>query len=226
MKFILTKIPMVEDVLVASLRTYFAELDWPGLYPNFATLNISADHPFEQLLGGNGDAPSLFPSVTVVSSNDNESGGMGREWLVSTIKDGDLAEFSGDEWFVSADALAHLKTALHQNGEVHGLRHQTMWHDSVSFEIWAENMQVKNHLYSLLLGFLTGPKIMQIKQDHGITVFSNSINGQRSGYYNFDFGRVLFGGRVAFAADYPVVQAVYDTDIATVRDILIDREVM
>lgn len=220
MKFILTKIPVVEDALVKALAEYVGELRWHEMYPNHPSINLSNDHPFEELLGGTGNAPNLFPSITVSSSNDNEATNMPKGWSVVQLDEGDLDGMDGLSWYVSEGSLAYLKTALHQKKTVYGLQHQTVWHDSVSFEIWTENMQVKNDLYNLLLGFLSGPKILQLKQERGITVFSASIQGQRSGYYNFDFGRVLYGGRISFTAEYPVLQAVYDTEIGTVTDIL------
>lgn len=218
MKFVLTKIPVVEDLLVSALRVYVQELRWAEMFPNHTNMNISNDHPFEILLGGTGDIPNLFPSVTVVSANDAESSGMAKGWKEETLQSADMATFDRSGWYVTEGALADLTAAL-AVADVYGLSHTTVWKDSVSFEIWTENSQVKNDLYSLLMGFLTGPKIMQLKQENQIVIPSGSINGQRSGYYNFDFGRVLYGGRISFTADYQVIQAVYDTDIGTMAEI-------
>lgn len=220
MKFILTKIPVVEDALVSALAEYFGELQWEEMYPNHPNINLSNDHPFEELLGGTTSTPNLFPSITVASSSDNESNNMAKGWAAVKLDEGDFDDEDNLSWYVSDGSLANLKTALYQKKTIYGLQHQTVWRDAVSFEIWTENMQVKNDLYNLLLGFLSGPKILQLKQDQQITVFSNTISGQRSGYYNFDFGRVLYGGRISFSAEYPVLQAVYDTEIGTVTDIL------
>ncbi len=218
MKFVLTKIPVVEDLLVLALQDYIQELRWAEMFPNHTNINLSNDHPFEELLGGTGDIPNLFPSVTVVSANDAESSGMAKGWKEETLQSADMQGFDREGWYVTEGALADLVAALAVS-DVYGLSHTTVWKDSVSFEIWSENAQVKNDLYSLLVGFLTGPKIMQLKQERNIVIPSSSINGQRSGYYNFDFGRVLYGGRITFTADYQVIQAVYDSEIGTLAEI-------
>lgn len=220
MKFILSNIPVVEDLLRVAVKTYFQDLRWHEMYPHHPGINISTDHPFERLLDvSNGNDNTLFPAITIVSSSDSEIPGASKNWEPTTLEDGDIDEFDNLPWYVSDTALADLQTALTEKTQIFGLKHATTWRDSVSFEIWTENMQVKNDLYNLLMGFLSGPKIMEFKQAHGITIHSNSIQGQRSGYYNYDFGRVLYGGRIAFQADYPILQAVYDTEIESLAEI-------
>lgn len=221
MKFIFTHVPVVEDELVKALATYISEIRWADQYPNHTNINIGNDHPFEEILGGTGDRPNLFPSITVVSSTDSEIPNMSKNWKVKEMTKADVEGLSGEDWYLSETSLQYLKIALEEKEKVYGLSHSTVWRDSVSFEIWSENMQVKNDLYSMLLAFLTGPKILQLKQDTDISVYSNTIQGQRSGYYNFDFGRILYGGRISFTADYLVSQDVYDTDIGSISDIKI-----
>lgn len=220
MKFVLTNVPIVEDLVAQAFREYLRELRFGELFPNHGNINVSSDHPFEQLLNNEGSVPNLFPSVTVVSSSDGEVPGMGKSWSIQTLVPEDIpADFDGNGFYIVESALNDLRTALAAKGSVYGLSHSTMWRDSASIEIWTENLQVKNDIYNLVLGFLTGPKILALKEAHEINVHSNSVHGQRSGYYNFDFGRVLYGGRISFTADYPVLQAVYDTDFGSIKDI-------
>jgi hypothetical protein len=219
MKFILTKIPVIEDILVASLRTYLKELRFAEMYPFHKNLGISNDHPFERLLASEGVEPDLFPSITVVSSTDGESPGMAKGWKVSTLENGDLDDFKAQDWYVSETAKNDLSAALVQHGHVYGLSHETMWRDSTSIEIWTENIQVKNDIYNLVMGYLTGPKVLELHNTAGLVIHSNTIQGQRSGYYNYDFGRTLYGARVSLSVDYMIVQAVYDSDVSTMAEL-------
>jgi hypothetical protein len=222
MTFLLTKIPTVEDLICDAFTAYLKEIRWGEYQPNYKNVNISNDHPFEELLGNVNDnepRPNLFPSVTIVASNDGEVPGMGKNWKVAVLDKGDIDGMDPHEWYTSYSALDDLKTVFLTKNQIFGMQHHTMWRDSASIEIWTENIQIKNELYNLALAFLQGPKILQLKQEHDIIIPSNSIQGQRSGYYNFDFGRVLYGGRIAFTADYKVLQAVYDSEKETLAEI-------
>lgn len=218
MKYILSKIPIVEDLLRNAIGEYFSTIRWSGLFANYPAITISNDHPFERLLNGD-ENNTLFPTITVVSNTDGEIPTASKNWETQILETSDLVDLDNLSWYVSDDALAELKAVLATQEKVYGLSHSTTWRDSVSCEIWAENMQVKNDIYSLIMGFLTGPSIMEWKQASSIVVSSATIRGQRSGYYNYDFGRVLYGARVSFEADYPIIQAVYDTEIRTLDDL-------
>lgn len=219
MKFTLTKIPVVEDILVESLRTYLREMRFGELFPHHKGLGVSNDHPFERLLSGEAEAPDIFPSVTIVSSSDGETPGMAKGWRSTELSAPDLTGFDPLEWYVSESAKADLDAVLAVKGAIYGLQHSTSWRDSVSIELWSENIQVKNDIYNLVLGFLSGPAVLELHNSHGLVIHSNSIQGQRSGYYNYDFGRTLYGGRVSLQVDYPIVQAVYDSEIPTITQI-------
>ena len=49
--------------------------------------------------------------------------------------------------------------------------------------------------------------------NHGLTVFDNTIRGQRSNNWNFDFGVKLAGAQIGFDADYFIEQSIIDTEI-------------
>lgn len=218
MRFILSKIPVVEELLRTAITGYFSDLRWSALYTNFPSINVSNDHPFERLLDGSEDN-TLFPAITIVSNTDGEIPNASKGWETAELDDGDLDGFDNLSWHVSDDALSDLRGALAEHKKVYGLSHSTVWRDSVSCEIWTENMQIKNDIYSLLLGYFTGPTIMEFKQATGVVIPTNTVKGQRSGYYNYDFGRVLYGARISLEADYPILQAVYDTTIEDLAEI-------
>jgi len=220
MKFILTKIPIVEDVLVARLRDYLKELRFAEMFPFHKNLGISNDHPFERLLASEGAEPDLFPSITVVSSTDGESPGMAKGWSAATLDKADIDDdFNGEEWYLSKKAKSDLEEVLAVRGHVYGLMHSTVWRDSTSIEVWTENIQVKNDIYNLVMGFLTGPKVLELHNSAGLVIHSNTIQGQRSGYYNYDFGRALYGARISLSVDYSIVQAVYDAEVSTMAEL-------
>jgi|WetSurMetagenome_2_1015567.scaffolds.fasta_scaffold91645_2 hypothetical protein len=222
--YIMTKIPVTEELLKDSFSTYLnTNIKWGEQYPNFKNINISNDHPFEQILGGPDGSvrPDLFPSVTIISSNDGEVPGMGKNWEIAELDKGDIDDsFKKKDWYLSATSLAAVKEHLTANNVLYGIQHTTTWRDNVSFEIWAENLRVKNDLYNLILGYLTGPEMIQLHKDTNVVIFTNTIQGQRSGYYNFDVaGRTLYGARFTMNVDYPVLQVSYDTTV-TSREII------
>lgn len=219
MKYIMTKIPIVEDALVSAFGAYLKELRFGEMYPYHKGVNISNDHPFEKLLDNQDGVSHLFPSITIVSSNDNESSGMAKGWQATTLERGNLDGIDPKEWYLAKSALSQLQGSLDEKGFLYGLQHSTVWRDSTTFEIWTENIQVKNDIYNLVMAFLTGPKVLELHTQYGFVIHSNTIQGQRSGYYNYDFGRVLYGGRVTLAVEYNVLQAAYDTDVSSLAEL-------
>ncbi len=202
-----------------ALAEYVGELRWDETYPNHPSINLSNDHPFEELLGGTGNVPNLFPSITVSSSNDNEATNMPKGCSVVQLDEGDLDGMDG--LCVRQRGIA----GLPENGpapEKDGVRPATpngMARLGVLRDMDRKHAGEKRPL-QLAPRLPVGAENPATETGAGITVFSASIQGQRSGYHNFDFGRVLYGGRISFTAEYPVLQAVYDTEIGTVTDIL------
>jgi hypothetical protein len=219
MKYILTKVPVIEDLLVKDLREYLGLIRFKEQYPNHKNLGVSNDHPFERLLASGEPDFTILPSITIVSANDGEVQGMSKGWKITSLEKADIIGMKPEEWILSETALVELNTAFQTKDQIHGLMHSTMWRDSVSFEIWTENIQVKNDIFSLVLAYLSGPQIIGLHQKHDIVIHSNTIRGQRSGYYNIDFGKTLYGGRIEVSVDYPIMQAVYDTDISSLAEI-------
>lgn len=112
--------------------------------------------------------------------------------------------------------VADSRTVGEKQGLVYGIAINTKRRDHVSIEIWAENNQLKNEIYEHLRLFISssldGILHEQYKRfDCGI--FDNSINGERSSNYNFDFDCLLCGSHLAFDIDYNVCQLIFDTEI-------------
>lgn len=219
MTYIMTKIPVVEDILVKEFKEYLSNIRFREQYPNHKGITVSNDHPFEVLLNGNGSA-NIFPYITIVSSSDGEPPGMAKGWSEAQLDQGDLDSVNPLEWYMAQTSLDELRSQVSSKGAVYGLQNSSVWRDSTSFEIWSENIQVKNDLYNMILGYLNGPHVIGLHQKYGFVIQSDTIKGQRSGYYNMDFGRTLYGCKIDLQVDYPIVQAVYDTEIATLADLI------
>lgn len=218
MIYIMTKIPVVETDLVKDFTEYLKTLRFAEQFPFHQGITVSNDHPFESLL--NGDASgNILPYVTIVSSNDGEAPNMAKGWKTTRLDRGDLDAINPSDWYMAESARTEVISVLNSKGSLYGLQHSTVWRDSTSFEIWAENIQVKNDLYNMVLGYLTGPKVLRLHQTHDFVIQSDTIRGQRSGYYNMDFGRTLYGCKIDLHVDYPIIQAVYDTEISTLNEL-------
>lgn len=219
MIFIMTKIPTVENILVTEIKQYLKTIRFSEQYPHHKGITVSNDHPFEALLSGDSSG-NLFPYVTIVSSNDGETPGMPKSWQAAELVKEDISAIDPYEWYMSESEKTDMLSYFDARDKLFGVQHSTSWRDSTSFEIWSENMQVKNDLYNLIIGYLTGPHVVGLHQTHGFVIHSDSIRGQRSGYYNMDFGRTLYGCKIDLQVDYPIVQAVYDGEISTFGELI------
>lgn len=99
---------------------------------------------------------------------------------------------------------------------VYGLQISTNRRDKCSVEIWAENNQLKNEMYEHLRLLLSGTMAMELNEQYEMfcpAIFDNTINGDRSNNFNFDFDVMLYGSHITFDCDYVTSQVVIDTSI-------------
>lgn len=100
--------------------------------------------------------------------------------------------------------------------EVYALKIATRRRDKISFEIWAENEQLKNELYEHLR-LLLATSLEKVMQDRykmlNIAVFDHTLSGNRSSNYNFDFDVMLCGSHMSIDIDYDIQQIIIDTDV-------------
>lgn len=222
MKFVLNKYPIAEDIIVAELRDYFAASQFEERFPNFGLPRVSNDHPFATLLmhegGGEDWFPDLFPSITVVAGSDAKPNDLTNtvNWESTHLTAEDVDEITAAGYAISAEDLARLH-AYFDGGvdDLWGLSWMSPMRDDMSFEVWAENIQVKNELYNEVRAFLAGPWRLDLARRRDITIHDASIRGQRGNNYNLDFGRTLYGGRITVDVDYYWVQAIYDSEWTT-----------
>lgn len=112
--------------------------------------------------------------------------------------------------------IANKRTSGDIEGKVYGIQVNTRRRDRISIEIWAENNQLKNEIYEHLriLFSSTLERLMnELYKQYNLSIFDNSVTGERSHNYNFDFDVVLSGSHISFDVDYDVSQIILDTEI-------------
>lgn len=217
MIIIINKGEDMESIFVKSLQDYFTAMRFNELYPVIKTVHIGLEHPFVTLLSQNGtrDTRGLFPSVTVVSGSDEKPPQLAElhSFIPCTITKDDIESIKTGGYKVASGALAWLDTYFASNEKLYGVTGTIRRRDHITFEVWSENIQMKNDIYSMLELFLSGPLRIQLEKTYGIEVFDDIIQGQRSGNYNFDFGQTLYGGQISFDVDYLLEQNIFDSEI-------------
>jgi hypothetical protein len=207
----------IEDVFVKSLKSYFVNVRFAELYPVMSQIHIGLEHPFAALLDQNNhrDMHMLFPSITVVSSSDEKVPQLAelQAFEPCEIVKGDLADIGSGKYQVAPGALEWMNSYFKTNEKLYGVSGTSHRRDHISFEVWSENIQMKNEIYSLLELFLAGPLRIEMEMTSNLHLFDDTIHGQRSGNYNLDFGQTLYGGQIGFDADYIVQQTVLDSEI-------------
>jgi hypothetical protein len=207
----------IENILVNKLQDYFATLRFSELYPIVNQVHIGLEHPFASLLDQNRhrDMRTLFPSITVVSFSDEKVPELSElhAFQHCEITANDMVDLGASKYQISTGAIAWLNDYFKENEKLYGISGATHRRDHVSLEVWAENIQLKNEIYSMLELFLAGPLKVQMEKDFNLEIFDDTVRGQRSGNYNFDFGQALYGGQISFEADYIVQQTILDSEI-------------
>lgn len=217
MLIVMNKGLSIEDLLLQQLRDYFQNARFSELFPVIGQVHIGLEHPFASLMDQNSrrDMKSLFPSITIVSASDQkvpELAALNSFTLVSITKD-DIPGIEAGGYQISSGAIDWMNEFFTGNTTLYGVSGIGRLRDHVSIEIWAENIQAKNEIYSMVELFLYGPLRVAMEKTYALEVFSDTIRGQRSGNYNFDFGQNLYGGQITFEADYIIEQTVFDSEL-------------
>ena len=213
---VFTKIPDCEALIADDIKSWFdGDQKFSELFPD-ANLKVSTDHPFVSLLqqsvpeGGKYNV-SGFPCITVIDTNFNK--------LVETpvapqtmkILPAILDEIKAggrNKFIMSKQALAALTGAFKAlPPEEQFLRaegYQTLRRTQIAIEIWATNNIMKGKIFDLVSMYLVGQQRFKQHTDNEIIIEEESVTGERSGIYNFDFGEVLYGAMIRFTVAYTV----------------------
>lgn len=212
---------ILEQAIVPAIQKYFSDIGLKERYQGNFDVSVSNDHPFARLLiedQGNAQAAGLFPAVVITTETDTKAGQFNgiMEFDGLSINLDDIGKLEASGYDITKKNIAYLRDAATISETLYGYTSIIRRTDHVTIEIWAENVQVKNELYEDIRLFVAGfmKQVMETAyMNHGLTVFDNTIRGQRSNNWNFDFGVKLAGAQISFDADYFIEQSIIDTEI-------------
>jgi hypothetical protein len=230
MMFFLNRGLILEQEIVKALKSYFSITGVPAFYENF-TVSVSNRHPFARMvLSGTPekDAASLFPVVVVTTEYESKPDELANvidfEYFslgpqdIEAKNDGGPSDIEARYLMMTPKKMDALREAMNSRTDkrVFGAAWFIRRSDHVSIEIWADNPQLKNELYELVRLFVCGymkESFEKLYDEHNFSLFDDSVKGQRSNNFNFDFGVELYGAQITFDADYIIEQSVIDTEL-------------
>ena len=229
---------ILEQAIVAIVRDYFEALHLENTYKNFH-ISVTTEHPFAELYMHEGkNASDSFPCVVVTTSDDRkphefddlapnniEGIGISESDLQEIIKTTETytnkkgvektRDIPGLCTVVNEYTLAAIRATIEKQDYCYGFSVRTRRKDTINFEIWAENAQLKNEIYEQLRLFTASSLPIILEDKYGFfdpALFDNTIVGQRSNNYNFDFDVALNGAHVSFDVNYCVEQIILNTE--------------
>lgn len=223
-------IPVIEEILIERLTKYIMEdCNWADQFPNFPQVRINNEYPWVQYMASeefftngwvdlNKVSETLFPSVTIVTTQDSKSPQLFVNMKPTTLNKAELAEFQAqaalEGYLIAPEAMSAMETHFDTNDELYGVNIIYQRKDTVNIDITTDDFtNIKNRLYDLISLFLIGHGNISLNRDLDIAIIESSINGTRSGVYNVDFGRLLKGSSIQFDVDYKISQTYYNPDI-------------
>lgn len=227
-KYVINIVPDVEDILLDSLQEHlFGEVHFKDIYANFGNVRISAVHPFavllEQQILSSTVKVSLFPSVTLIENTSNKNPAIPHlvQYKDVVITSAEVADITNnrDKYIMSDADLAALDALTQGTDTVNAKGTSTYLRGNFIAEIWSENLKVKNRLFDVVRNFVLGVWRFKLVEDYDIKL-SEDIQGEKSGIYNYDFGKVLYGAILKFDADYVTIQYMADTALGDLTGII------
>jgi hypothetical protein len=232
MKYAITMVPDIEAILTEDLKGYlYEDVKLKSVFPNVkGGVRVSPVHPFayliDQQVNGTRVPVDLFPSLTVIVNQDSKAAQIGIVPEDAVVGETEIAHIIANrgKYIISDDDVAALQ-AMVDAGAVNAVGMSTLRTAIVSLELWADNVVLKNRIFDLAEAYLFGMKRYELYSAHDVRIAEESVTGNRSGNYNFDFGKVYYGGMIQFSLDYQISQYFVDTEIGeysirhTVEDI-------
>jgi len=233
---------ILEQALVALVRDYLDALHLDNKYKNFH-ISVTSEHPFAELYLHDGrNASDSFPCVVITTQEDRKPSEFDDLAIVQTegigITESDLEEITkttesyinkkgvlktreipGLCTVVDDNTLDAIRKTIQKQGFCYGYSMRIRRKDTLGFEVWAENVQLKNEIYEQLRLFITGNLCHQLEAKYSffdIAIFDNTIVGHRSNNYNFDFDVALSGAHISLDVNYCVEQIVLETELTQV----------
>lgn len=234
--------PVVEEILIDKITKYlYEDCQWSNLYKNYAQVRINNEYPWvpfmsseEHFTNGwldlNKVSEQLFPAITIIGSSDEKTPTMFVAKRNTALEKDEFDEFVAQSektgYIIAPNAIAAVNTHFEGNEFLYGVTIDFQKRDSISLDIVTDdNTNIKNRLYDLLNLYAVGHGNLELRRELNIKIDQETVQGNRSGTYNVDFGRTLRGSSIRFMADYGISQTFYNTDATVISDIEIDHTV-
>jgi hypothetical protein len=215
---------ILEQVIAKAIRGYFHAMGVEKMYPNFE-INITNEYPWARILmNGNNDAAGLFPAIIVASETDSHAPNNGHPLLQAerlTLEPADLDQLADHGYTVTPEVVERLRGEFEGRENLYGSTFIIRRSERISIEIWAENIELKNRLYEDVRLFILGglhDYLEEYQEKYGLTLFDDTVDGQRSGTFTNSYGIVLAGANIAFDVDYMIEQSYVDTELIKLND--------
>jgi hypothetical protein len=221
------RVPDVENIIANDLRNYFtiSGIEFVSLFPK-DTLKISTDHPFVSLM--NQEVPeggkynlACLPAVTVIDTQFTKlietPVAMQVMKIMPSIID-DIKTYGRDQFIMSKQVSNELEELFKTEEFIRADGYETWRKTSLSIEIWAANSIMKSKIFDLVSMYLIGQNRFDLHTNQEVMIEEETINGEKSGIYNFDFGETLYGAMLRFTVGYKV-------GFYTVKDYIIGNSV-
>lgn len=208
---------ILEQAVKDALIEYFQTLKASEYYKNYS-INITNEHPFSLMLPDFTYNRSLFPSIVVSTVSDNKPSELNilSETQELILVKEDLPELEKNGYVVCDAVIKELEEIFKTQNEIIGITKIIRRQEKIAIEIWSENIQLKNELYEQVRLFIAGNMrdvMSKYRNNNNLAIFDSTVEGDRSGNYNYDFGVTLVGARLTFSADYFIEQSVVDTEL-------------
>ncbi len=217
MLYYLNKPLILEQVIVKAFREYFKALKIQDMYSNW-TVNVTNEHPFALMLPNFNFQKSLFPVVVVTTESDTKTSELSN--LVETekliLERSDLSLLENEGYLVCDQLIQELDKEFENKDKLYGITQISRRQEQISIEIWSKNIQLKNELYEACRLFISAglkDALKDYAKSNNLIVFDTSLDGDRSGNFNYDFGERLAGARLTFQANYYIEQSIIDSSI-------------
>lgn len=220
---ILAETPVIEEILVNRLESFFKDLKWDNIYP-YHSLNIGNEYPWFKYINSSGevDMPSgedsPFPSITILTNNDRKSPSDMTVRTYNTQLNADeftafknMVNGDTDKFIIAPDAISAMETYFSSNETLYGIQTVYNRQDSMVVDIVTDcETDIKNRIYDMVSLFLTGKPREDLYKEMKISILQDTVTGNRAGEYNNEFGRMLHGCTLQFSVDYVIASTFYD----------------
>lgn len=213
-----------EKIYINELYKYFKEVGFAVQYPNFRNIRIGAIHPFAIMLlrevTGEKSDVSLFPSITIANTDDQDTPVLGRDRTEYALSPPDIANIRGlrdaGEVFISDANLTAIEEFVSEGDSIVGVQARRYVKHTIDFNIWATNREITTLLYDCVQAFIVDQVEVLTKRGVG---FEAIMDARRAGDVNLDFGSILYGANITITANSEHTSLMLDRPIGIIEEI-------